>query len=217
MSETTTSAASAETATTDTTAATTEGSTTTATTATTDSTTATAPGAGEGESGAATTSETTTTEGAPEAYAAFNVPEGYTLDEKRLTSLHEFAKANNWTQAQAQAAVDRYIELDQQGHMATREARVDAWNEQSRTEYGDRFDGIARDARAGVAWAQQHRPNILKTFDDEGWGSNPDALWVFAKLGELTRDSRLEGLGNETSATTKPRSIEERLWGSAKS
>jgi hypothetical protein len=209
MSDTTTEPA-ASTTTTTTDAVDTSAST--ATTATTDSTATTASAEGEGKGGTETTTDTTTTEGAPEAYAAFNVPDGYTLEGERLEKLHAFAKANKWTQAQAQAAVDHYIELDQQGHVATREQRVELWTEQSKTEYGDKFDAIAADARAGVTWAQQHRPNMLKTFDDEGWGSNPDALWVFAKLGELTRGDKMDGLGNATSNGAGGRSIEDRLW-----
>jgi hypothetical protein len=133
------------------------------------------------------------------AYAAFAMPDGYTLAGDRLTQLQEFAKANNWTQAQAQAAVDRYIDMDQQGHVATREQRVELWTEQSKQQFGAIFDAISTDAKAGVAWAMKERPNMLKTFDDEGWGSNPDALWVFAKLGELTRGSKMDGLGGETA------------------
>lgn len=174
--------------------------TTTATTATTDSATTTASGTGEVQGDATTTTEAT--QAAPVEYTDFKLPEGYTLDGERLTALKDFAKANNWTQEQAQAAVDKHIEMSEAGIAAVREAKVTTWTEQSKQQFGANFQAITTDAKAGLAWAMKERPNMLQTFDDEGWGSNPDALWVFAKLGALSRGSQLEGMGGETSGDT---------------
>lgn len=195
--------------------------TTTATTATTDSTTATAPVTGEVQGDASTTTATTdasTTDKAttaapvvPAEYAAFKLPEGYVLEGERLDTLKAFAKTNNWTQEQAQAAVDKHIEMSEQGVAMAREAKVTVWTEQSKQQFGEKFDAISTDAKAGVAWAMKERPNMLQTFDDEGWGSNPDALWVFAKLGALTRGSKMEGLGGDT-ATGSPRDVGRTLY-----
>jgi|GEM_PF-6376802 len=75
--------------------------------------------------------------GAPEAYADFTLPEGVTLPETRLGQLHEFAKANNWTQDQAQAAVDLYTELQTEDLQAREQSWVDQeaiWHDELKTD-----------------------------------------------------------------------------------
>ena len=197
-----------DTTTTDTTA--TADTSSTATTATTDSTTTTASTAGDVQGDASTTADTTTTddtttqdEGAPESYADFKLPENYVMDDARKGALIEYAKANNLSQAKAQVLVDKHIEMMESARASERDARVVTWTDQSKQQFGANFEAITADAKAGVTWAMKERPNILQTFDDEGWGSNPDALWVFAKLGELTRGSKLDGLGNESSSGSR--------------
>jgi hypothetical protein len=204
-----------DTTTTDTTA--TADTSTTATTATTDSTTATASTAGEVPGDASTTSTTadataTQEEGAPESYADFTLPENYVMDDERKAALIEYGKANNLSQAKAQALVDKHIEMMESGRAAERNARVTAWTAQSQAEFGDKFEAIATDARAGVAHMAKTRPNVLKTFDDEAWGSHPDALAAFAEIGRLTRGSAMEGLGNDTATSGSGRSAASVLY-----
>lgn len=178
---------------------------TTAAAATTDSTTTTASGTGEASGTTSTTStDTTTAATTPVEYAAFKLPDGYTLDGERLTALKDFAKANNWTQEQAQAAVDKHIEMSEAGLAASRDAKVVAWADQSRAEFGANFETIKADAIAGRDYAMKQRPNILDTFEREGWGSNPDALWLFAEVNRLAKGSSMQGLGNETASTPAP-------------
>lgn len=196
------------------TAATADTTSTTATTATTDSATATVPATGEATGDAsstattATTEATTTTEttevaGAPEVYADFTLPENYVLDGERLDTLKTFAKANNWTQAQAQEAVDQHIKLSEDGVKASREAMVTADEAEARTTFGDRFDAIATDAQAGIAHVSKQYPEAIQVFDDRGWGSNRVALHAFAEIGRLTRGDRMEGLDGSTTPDTK--------------
>lgn len=169
----------------------------TAPAAITDPAPATAPAPGEGTGG----SDPPAAPGAPAEYAAFTLPEGYVLEGERLDTLVAFAKTNNWTQAQAQAAVDKHIELSEQGVAMVREAKVKAWDAAAEAEYGQHYEAIVTDAKAAIAWAQKDRPSLLKTFEDEGWGSHPDALWALAQLGRLTREAPVQGLGNETAGS----------------
>ncbi len=209
--------------------------TTTTAVANTDSTTAIAPEAGKGQGDVGTTVDDAAVgdkpagdkpaehEGAPETYEAFTLPEGLALDGARADFTNALFKDLDLSQTQAQKLLDAMVKLrgetegELQGDIDAkvelkREALREQWGEQSKTEFAGKFDEIAKDARAGVKWAEQHRPNILKTFDDEGWGNHPDALWTFAKLGELTRGSSMDGLGGETAGGGQPASLESRMY-----
>lgn len=216
-------------------------STSTAATADTTSTTATDAGAGQGQGEAGTTTDTATAtnaegkaegdgkegeqgekvelHGAPEAYESFALPDGYALEGERLEQTVALFKELNLSQAGAQKAIDAFVKADSENRSVLTDAiegvraqRIEQWGEDSRKEYGANYDAIVGDARAGVKWAQEHRPNILKTFEDEGWGNNPDALWVFAKLGELTKGSSMDGASSEQNASGEPLPLEARMY-----
>lgn len=182
-------------------------------------------GQGQGEAdktseGGNTTEETQT--GAPEAYAAFTMPEGYVLDGERLELANTTFKDLNLTQDQGQKLIDLFVKADGENGSLLKEMiegqRQDAilqWGEDSKKEYGATYDKIVADAKAGVEWAKQERPGILGTFDKEGWGNHPDALWAFAKLGELSRGSSFRGMGGEASGADRSNlPIADRLFGS---
>lgn len=191
-------------------------------TADTNSTTATDAGEGQGQGEAGQTSETTeastTGEGAPESYESFQLPEGYALEGERLDTTVALFKELNLSQAAGQKLIDAFVKADGENGSVLKELidnqrqdQIVKWGEDSKAEYGKHYDAIVTDARAGVAWAQKERPNILATFDKEGWGNNPDALWVFAKLGELSRGSSMRGMSGD-SAGGKDRPLESRMY-----
>lgn len=194
---------------------------TTAAAATTDSTTATAPIAGEGQGDADTTAETPAKQqSAPEAYEAFTLPEGVTLNGERLVATHALFKDANLSQAQAQQLVDGFVKfrgedapaLDamlEQRHAAI----VEEWREQSKAEFAGKFDDLKKDARAGAAHMEKAQPGTLAAFDTLGWGNHPRALAAFAEIGRLIGGSSMQGLGGETAGDAAPKTPAERMFG----
>lgn len=207
---------------------TTGASTTTAEAAGSNSTTATDAGAGQDQGDAGKTTEGDGADGekkegdepqgAPEAYADFTLPEGYVLEGERMELATSTFKELNLTQAQSQKLVDLFVKADGENGSVLKQMidgeRADTitqWGEDSKKEFGPTYDKIVDDARAGVEWAKQERPGLLDTFNKEGWGNHPDALWAFAKLGELSRGSSLRGMGGDT-VNAGDQSIARRMY-----
>ena len=143
-------------------------------------------------------------QGAPEHYEAFKVPDGFTLEGDRLKTAGEFFKANGWTQEQAQQAVDLYSQMAGQDATALkqalddqRSAQITAWGEQLKTQLGDKYDQTIGDARTAVQAVND--PELIKAFEEQGWGNHPALVNAFAFMGRFLRDSPMDGLGGGTS------------------
>jgi hypothetical protein len=199
--------------------------------AATDSTASTETTAGEGQGEAGTTGEATETAkadeeaaatGAPESYEAFTLPEGFALDGERHESTVALFKELDLPQATAQKLIDAFCKTSGEDASVLqtlidgkRQEQITTWGEQSKTEFGGKYDELVTDARAGVAHMATTRPGTLDTFDSEGWGNHPDALAAFAEIGRLARGSAMRGMGGET-ATGGERSLADRLYGGTK-
>lgn len=181
--------------------------------------TETAEGQGQGEAGKTgeestegkpegEAAEETQPEGAPEQYEAFELPEGYVLEGERLEAAHEFAKANNWTQAQAQEGVATYLKFRE----AEREHERGLWATQSESEFGEKFDGIAKGAQAAIVELEKVRPGITDRLDKTNLGNHPDILYVFNLLGERGKESGMHGLGGDTAASAEQKSEGVRMY-----
>ena len=204
---------------------------TTANAANTDSTTATDAGKGEGQGGAdnggkaddttGTTNDDGKTgdedgdgkdddqpQGAPEKYEGFTLPEGYGLEGDRLDMAHEFARANNWTQEQAQQGVDTYLRF----RAAEMEHERGMWGAQSEEEFGKDFAGISDGAQRALVEAEKLRPGITDRLDATNLGNHPDILWAFNQLGVLAKAQPSRGLENETASTVQGQSPGERMY-----
>jgi hypothetical protein len=190
---------------------------TTAAAANPDATTATVPAVVEGQGQAdadATKPEGDKPEdkepvGAPEAYAPFEVPEGFTLEGERLEWAQAQFKELNLSQAQAQKLVAAYCQANGE-NLATQAAfleqeraqRIETWGQQAKEVFGAKYDETLTLARAGVAAVND--PELLEVFNAEGWGNHPALIKAFAKLGELARGSGPKGLEGETARTEQP-------------
>lgn len=161
-----------------------------------------------GEAGDGKTGDDDKPTGAPEKYEDFTLPEGYTLEGDRLEAAHEFARANNWTQEQAQAGVETYVKFRAQ----EREYERGAWAVESEKEFGEKFDGIAKGAQAALVELEKERPGITDRLDATNLGNHPDVLWAFAKLGERGKESGMHGLGGDTAASAQAKPIENRMY-----
>lgn len=213
---------------------------TTATAANPDPKAATAPtgGNGQGEAGTATgdTTATKTTDGegtkpdaaggkegegdkatgAPESYEAFKVPEGFALEGDRLGTATEFFKANNWTQEQAQQAIDLYTKMAGEDANAIstaleaqRQTQIEQWGQQAKTELGAKYDETVGYARTAVQAIND--PALTQAFDELGWGNHPQLIKAFAYFGKFVRDSSVDGVGGSTANGT-PQTLAERMY-----
>lgn len=135
-------------------------------------------------------------QGAPEQYEDFTLPEGFALDGDRLAMAHEFAKANNWTQEQAQEGVNTYLKF----RAAELEHERGAWGAQSEEEFGKDFKAIAGGAKAALVDVEKLRPGITDRLDATNLGNHPDILWLFNRLGKLASATPMHGLDNETGS-----------------
>lgn len=196
----------------------------------TDSTTGTAPGAGEGQGNADTSADDSTDtdtadapdkdgeggegegddaqQGAPEQYEAFTLPEGFALEGDRLELAHEFAKANNWTQEQAQQGVDTYLRF----RAAELEHERGLWGAQSEEEFGKDFKAIATGAKDALAVLEKERPGITERLDATNLGNHPDVLFMAARIGKLAAAQPMHGLDNETSGADTPKDSREVMY-----
>lgn len=182
---------------------------------------ASAPATGDGQGGtdpAGGDPAKTDEVAAPEPYEAFALPEGFTLESERLNLATGIFRDIGLTQEQAQKLVDLYPKLAtedagliQAALEDQRNQQIEQWGADSKAEFGAGLDAILKDAQVGVQYAKQMRPGILDTFDKEGWGNNPDALWAFAELGKLSRGSQMTGVNGQSIAGA-PETPGERMY-----
>lgn len=203
--------------------------TTAAATDTTASTTATetaTDAANPQKDGGSTATETTDTVGAPEAYEAFQVPEGMTLDEAAVAKFAPVFKENGLTQAQAQALVNAYaeqIKAQQEGagesaeqwYAERRAAEVAKANEdgiaalKSDTELGGgNFDAVR--TRVIEAVGATATPEFRDFVNANGLGNHPEFVRLVNRLIDYSPEDRGER-GDQAGAS--PKTPREVLWG----
>lgn len=154
--------------------------------------------------------------GAPEQYEQFTVPEGYVLEGPRLELAIEKFKGWGFNQAQAQEAIDAFCKAD--GENATImqaaaeqaiSAKREAWADQARQELGDKFNEEVGYAKTALANFGDEK--LIAAYESEGWGNHPEMIKLLAKVGRLSRDSSMDGIGSQGGTQTQ-RSIEDRMY-----
>lgn len=162
------------------------------------------PGTEGDGSGAPKTGEEGKQQGAPEQYEAFNVAKGFKLEGERLASAQALFKELNLSQPQAQRLVDEFTKLSGEdgGVIAAaleqqRVQQIEQWGQDTKAELGGKYDetiGMARTAVQAV-----NDPELVKAFNEQGWGNHPRLVKAFAFFGQFLRDSKVDGLGGGTS------------------
>lgn len=128
--------------------------------------------------------------GAPENYAPFTMPDGFKLSEGNNTKMVAFAKKYNLTQDAAQELVNFGVDFSKEiseGHKVKSEADFKAKREgwvnaiKSDKEFGgDKFDETANRARRAVKTFGD--TELVKLFEDEGYGDHPALIRAFARI-----------------------------------
>jgi len=154
------------------------------------------------------TEETPELTGAPEAYGDFALPDGFTLDGDRKELALSLFRDSNLSQAGAQKYIDAFTKLvgeDESMRAQAMEAAIvqqrDDWAKQAKTELGDKYDEAVGFARTAVQAV--NRPELIKAFDELGWGNHPEMIRVFEFFGRSMRDSPVEGIGSGGAAPQK--------------
>lgn len=160
-------------------------------------------GAGDGQK---KTDEAPGLTGAPDAYADYTLPEGFVLDGARKEAAESFFREANMSQAGAQRAIDMFTKLvsedaavQQQAMEAAVAQQRDDWAKQAKTELGDKYDAEVAFAKTAVHALQN--PELVKAFDEQGWGNHPELIKAFATFGKLMRDSPVDGIGTGGGTT----------------
>lgn len=134
-------------------------------------------------------------QGAPEQYADFTVPDGVALDTDTLTSLKDFAKSKNLTQAEAQALVDLGLK-DSQKRAAAQAAQLQAvqaeWAQTARADKefgGDKFD--ENKALAQRAFDTFGTPALKELLEGSRLGDHPELMrWAY-RVGKAISEDKL--------------------------
>lgn len=141
--------------------------------------------------------------GAPEAYTAFNVPEGYTLDEDVSKEASGIFKELNLDQGQAQKLVDFYVGKTNEAVNAPYEVwrqTQQEWIKQVKNDptIGPRLNEVtntisrAIDGLGDAKLAQEFR----QAMDYTGAGNNPAFIRAFYKLAQkVTEGGHVAGRG----------------------
>ena len=149
--------------------------------------------------------------GAPETYAAYSVPDGYTLDTEVSTEANGLFKAMNLTQAQAQQLVDFYTKHT----TASANAPYDAWNSMQEQWVKE----VKADPSIGPRLAEVKTtinraidvmgdPNLASQFreamDYTGAGNNPAFIKTFYKLAQMITEGKHVAGNGPSAAGQKP-------------
>jgi len=167
----------------------------------------------DGESDGA--DEESSGEEAPDQYEQFTLPEGMEVDEKRMESFQEFAKANGMSQEAAQKTLDYMADEMPKLMQEVSQAQMDAYMQQQlgwKQSYekdpeigGDkRTETEAAATRALRAFGNESLVELLDIYDAEknpnglGLGNHPEVMRFLAKAGAvLSEDGHVAGDGNQ--------------------
>ena len=123
----------------------------------------------------------------PESYEEFGLPEGYTIDEARNTEFSTFAKANGWTQEQAQQAVNLYVKMQTDDATKTADGITDrktAWETELKND--KELGGVDFEKNAAVAQKAIEAfgtPALKEILSTTGLGSHPELVRFAYKAG----------------------------------
>jgi len=145
------------------------------------------------------------TEGAPEAYATFNVPEGFVLDEEVAKEAGAMFKERGLTQAQAQKFVDFYVAKTQEAVNAPyelwRQTQAD-WVKQVKTDafLGPRLNQVTSTISKAIDIVGQSNPQLAQEFrtvmDFTGAGNHPAFIRMFYEMAaRITEGGYVAGKG----------------------
>jgi len=144
------------------------------------------------------------TEGAPEAYKAFDLPEGFELSEEFSGRFSEAAKDMNLTQDQAQFLINMQTDLQTSNVEALAENWTSLKNEwQSETKKDKEIGGKEFSANLGVAKQALEKfgtPELSEAVELTGMGNHPEFIRLLYRVGKTLKEDKVMVEGANTSA-----------------
>lgn len=141
--------------------------------------------------------------GAPEEYEAFDVPEGYGVDETVLSEYQEWAQDNNLTQDQAQAGVNLVAKM-KEAEMARWVEQQKTWVDQAKSDSeigGEQFDqNISTAVKARNSFGT---PEFSEMLDTSGLGNHPEMIRFLNRVGKAISEDRMVVGGADASQRTR--------------
>lgn len=151
-------------------------------------------------------------DGAPEAYEAFEMPEGFEVDEAALAGATPIFQELGLSQAKAQKLVSFFAEHEGQraeamaaGHVA----QVEAWETAAREQFGAEFDGTVQTAVAGLKRFDTDG-KVSEVLNSTGLGSHPEVIALFNRIGKATSEDTFDG---KTTTIATEKTLEDKLYG----
>lgn len=138
------------------------------------------------------TNNTEKSQGAPDKYEAFTIPDGL---EAPIEKFSDFAKNQNWTQKQAQSAVDFYTKEIAPQMQVQQEKLVADWEKQSTEKYTKQEIDTAINALGKFT-----TPEFKDFLNNTGLGSHPEMISIFKNIADKIGDSSFVN-GNSSANT----------------
>ena len=166
-----------------------------------------AAGAATDETVAAGTTDTDTTE----EYTDVTYPEGAEVDEQLLGDFQGLAKKHNLSQEAAQEFIDMQAAVAAKGMQISEEqaaARATEWVETVKADAelgGDDADSKIATARKAVQTFAT--PEFLQMLDSTGFGSHPEFVRAFYRVGKVIGDDTISADWTNTSKSQDRLSI----------
>lgn len=175
------------------------------------------PAPGEGEKGEGDDKPSPDGEGVPEEYAAFELPEGFQMDETALQAAVPVFKELELTQAQAQKLVSLQAQYEADRVEAQRETfqqTLEGWITEAQADSeigGDKWDQTTQTAQLAVN--KLGTPELKAFLEESGAGNHPELIRFAAKIGALLHADDPDGGDNPPG---KQKSAVEIMYPTAK-
>lgn len=167
---------------------------------------------------------------APDAVTySLALPEHSPLDPKAVERITELAKANAWSPEVAQAVLARthdevaetlkVVAAAEAPGGTAYAARVKSWEADALTAFDlgngnpERLQAVVADAQLELGKAP---PAIRDFLQNTGYGSHPDAIRWLRDIRARTKEVPM-AMGDKGAPPEKPKSIQERMYGSSES
>lgn len=144
-------------------------------------------------------------------YAAFTLPDGYSVDESATKAFLPLATKLGLSQAGAQEVVNLYSQL-QQEQAKTWQTQVEAWGMSASSD--KEFGGTqysANLATANRAIREFGTPELRQSLQDTGLGNHPEFIRFAYRVGRAMNEARAKT--GQDASTGQKRTAAEVLYG----